>query len=93
MASTLDSGFQVGESAEADFERSTWTFNMSGNYRVSAGHFAILRTEAFMAMSTRLATAEHLLAEWRDGDCPKGLDNGFKDWRERLEKFFEPEPL
>ena len=38
---------QFGTAATADFDESTWTFEMSENYEVSAGEFAIIPREKY----------------------------------------------
>lgn len=86
-ADALDGGFQVAESAEADFEKNTWTFNMSGNYRVSAGYFALVPIHDFSEIRAKLARAEGLLRE----GMYKPLD--IDAWRDRVAAFFDPDPL
>lgn len=82
----MNKAFQVLESVEADFENLTWTFRITSANEVYAGTVAVLPTETFMKMSTRLAVAEGLLRQWLRGH----LDDGFK---ERVEKHFDPEPI
>jgi hypothetical protein len=77
---------QVLESAEADFEKMTWTFSIGHGNRVSGGHYAVLPTDEYSKITGRLAHAEGLLRQ-----CLRGhLDDKFK---ERVESFFDPEPL
>ncbi len=38
---------QIGESLMGDFEENTWTFEMKGDYKVSAGKFAIVPIEEY----------------------------------------------
>jgi len=38
---------QFGTAVTADFEESTWTFEMPENYEVSAGEFAIVPKEKY----------------------------------------------
>ena len=90
-----------GNSAEADFVSNRWTFVMCGDrYQVSAGPHALIHNDDYDAMMheisrarERVKLAEELLRPWLGGDCPPGLDNSFKDWREAVDAFFDPEPL
>lgn len=37
----------IGISAEADFPTNRWTFEMTGDYKVSAGRYAIVREDEY----------------------------------------------
>jgi hypothetical protein len=41
---------QFGESAYADFEENTWTFEFPESYKVSAGKYAVVPTQQYDAM-------------------------------------------
>jgi hypothetical protein len=90
-----------GNSLEADFEADTWTFKLCNDrYQVSAGPYALIHNDDYDAMMheisaarERIKRAENLLRPWLNGDCPQGLDDSFKWWREEVESFFDPEPL
>ena len=38
---------QIGDSATADFEDNTWTFEMPKEFRIAAGKFAIVPMEEY----------------------------------------------
>lgn len=87
MKSSLDGkDYQVLESIEADFSEMTWTFRLPSNGEVGAGNYAVLPVETFAKMSRQFARADGLLRQWLRGH----LDETFK---ERVECFFDPEPL
>ena len=48
---------QFGEADSADFEKMTWTFTMSGNYKVQGGRHAIM-TESEYRRLIDMARAE-----------------------------------
>lgn len=56
---------QFGSSDSADFEKSTWTFEMPGGFRVGAGPYAILRREEYEALRQQLEEAQRKY-EYRD---------------------------
>lgn len=43
-------GTQIGESAMADFEENTWTFEMKEDFQVIAGEFAIVPKEEYLQL-------------------------------------------
>lgn len=79
--------WQTAVSLDADLEKHTWTFEMSGNYHVEAGHFALVRYEAFHKQSVLMAQAHGIL---RDIYKAEGVN---KEIMERIESFFDPAPL
>jgi hypothetical protein len=103
MTSIVDrENFPVwANSHSADFDTDTWTFKLCGDrYEVSKGPYALIHNDDFDALmheihdaNTRLLKAQALLRPWLNGDCPMGLDNSFKEWRESVEDFFDPKPL
>ena len=81
-------GYQVLESIEADFEEMTWTFSIGSGNQVAGGRYAVLPTDEFSKLTRKLAHAEGLLRPL------VGSFNALTDeQRERIEKFFDPEPL
>lgn len=80
---------QVLESAEADFEKMTWTFTLNGNSEVSAGNFAILPSEVFATMTRKLAHAEGLLKRVLGIEYSVGIGGNL---HEAIESFFDPLP-
>lgn len=82
--------WQVARSLEADFEKNTWTFEMREPYHVRAGEFAIVIYEAFHKQGVKLARAEGILRDLMKGNA---LNEKAKEMRERVESFFDPEPL
>lgn len=81
-------GYQVLESVEADFGELTWTFRLQPTNRVAAGNFVVSPVHQFMLMQAKLTQAEGLLRWVRDKGEPLTLND-----RERIAKFFDPEPL
>lgn len=79
-------GYQVLDSIEADFEKMTWTFQITPSNRVAAGEYVIIDVAPFMKLNERMERAEHLLRVLRDD---RGLDGCNK---ERIDSFFDPEP-
>lgn len=51
MSETKAYGPAIGESAEADFEKGTWTFEMVGDYKVAAGRHVIVREQEFKRLT------------------------------------------
>lgn len=45
---------QLGDALGADFEENTWTFEMRGEFNVSAGIFAIIPEEKYHKLLTAL---------------------------------------
>jgi hypothetical protein len=88
MTDRMKPAWQMARSVEADFEKNTWTFEMSGAYSVYAGDFAIVRYEDFSRMNMDLAHAKGLLRRVLSEEAK--LDDSLK---EHVEAYFDPEPL
>lgn len=81
-------GYQVLESQEADFEKMTWTFGLQISHSVTGGHFCIIPVLPFTKAMAKLSYAEELLRGLVD------KHEAMTDYeRERIAKFFDPEPL
>lgn len=90
LRSSIDWNAQVLESLEADFEKMTWTFGLTGCTRVGCGQYAILWAETYQKQQSRLAWAERILRGLCDTETATTI--GGKNY-EAIHAFFDPEPL
>ena len=49
---------QIGVSLTGDFEEDTWTFEMGEDFKVIAGHFAIVPLDDFKALKRALKSCK-----------------------------------
>ena len=65
---------QIGESATADFEENTWTFEMKPEFKVTAGKFVIMPIETFNDVKRALIDIKN----WDDNLEEEFGDPGFR---------------
>lgn len=54
---------QIGQSARADFDESTWEFEMPEDFLFTGGRFAIVPEDQINALQSSLSEAKELLRE------------------------------
>lgn len=78
--------FQVLESVEADFDAMTWSFRLQGHHRVSGGHYGVVHVAVLVKVNSKLDHATRLLRHLREVVTEPHE-------KEKIDSFFDPEPL
>lgn len=78
---------QTLTSVEADFEEMTWKFQLGPSTEVYAGDCAIMPVENYTKLLAKIDHAERLLRSLRQLKDLCDFD------KERIDRFFDPEPL
>ena len=89
---------QIGVSLTADFQEDTWTFEMGKDFKVAAGHFAIIPLDEFnkgTPVAKLQSQASLNFIDWLMENCELANDNSLWSYEgedytnERLYEIFE----
>lgn len=90
MSAGQKEAFQTLESAEADFEKMTWTFRIAANNRVGAGLYTVIPDDIAIRHARRLQCAESILRRICETETEATIG---KSIIEAAHAFFDPDPI